>query len=947
MFILEKKKFIPLLNLEAQIFNEDKFNCQHIHLASESNENVFMVAFRTVPQDSKGIAHILEHTALCGSKNFPVRDPFFMMIRRSLNTFMNAFTSSDWTAYPFATMNKKDYFNLLDVYLDSAFFPNLDSLDFAQEGHRLELGQDNMLEIKGVVYNEMKGAMSSIPSQLWHGMSKHLYPDSTYKYNSGGNPEDILELSHQELVNFHKKHYHPSNATFFTFGDMKPDDIQQVIAKNVFQNFEPSLEKIEVKNETRIASPIQRTDVYNPLPGDDENHHVVLSWLLNESHNPIELLETILLSNILLDNSASPLRNALENSDLGIAPSPLTGIETSHKEIVFAAGLEGVSAGNQSKVEKLIFDTLNNLVDEGISKSVIDSSMHQLEIKQREISGSGMPFGLELMLSCLPACIHRDNPLEILDLDDSFIKLKKNLKTNQYIEKLIQKHLLNNPHRLNYELKPESGLNEKKEFAINKFLEKKSNTLTDEEKGEIIKQTKDLKERQDTIDDPSILPKVTVKDIPVTRRFPEAIKNNNEYFYKTGTNGLVYHSLIYPCENLTLEEFGASRIYGDLLTEIGLSNKSFEEIQRQQASITGGISASFILLPDNDNDSNKIGLKISSKSLEKNANAMQDLILETASNANFKNEKRIKEIIEFNSSIAEKSLTQNGHSLAMSSAASQINTKASSNELISGLTFVKNLKSLKASFSKQDNINKYIDLMEGIQNKIANTPMYSYIASSLDKNQLNIGVPIYNSDIKFTPQTLVPVQEKSFGWITGSQVCFCAEAFPTVGSKHPDAPKLSVLAAVLRNGYLHSAIREKGGAYGAGAAHDAIAQTFQFYSYRDPKCKETFSEFSNSRLWALDNISENQLEEGILGVISSIDKPMSPAGEAANDFISLIKNKSQEERLEFRTRVKETKVRDLKEMVSKYLSKDSKKAVLAGESFNETLIDQGFEIKII
>ena len=186
---------------------------------------------------------------------------------------------------------------------------------------------------------------------------------------------------------------------------MKPDDIQQVIAKNVFQNFEPSLEKIEVKNETRIASPIQRTDVYNPLPGDDENHHVVLSWLLNESHNPIELLETILLSNILLDNSASPLRNALENSDLGIAPSPLTGIETSHKEIVFAAGLEGVSAGNQSKVEKLILDTLNNLVDGGISKNVIDSSMHQLEITQREISGSGMPFGLELMLSCLPACI--------------------------------------------------------------------------------------------------------------------------------------------------------------------------------------------------------------------------------------------------------------------------------------------------------------------------------------------------------------------------------------------------------------------------------------------------------------------------------------------------------------------------------------------------------------
>ena len=173
MFKLEEKKFIPLLNLEAQIFTENEFNCQHIHLASESSENVFMVAFRTVPQDSKGIAHILEHTALCGSKKYPVRDPFFMMIRRSLNTFMNAFTSSDWTAYPFATMNKKDFSNLLDVYLDSAFFPNLDSLDFAQEGHRLEINDESNLEIKGVVYNEMKGAMSSIPSQLWHGLSKY------------------------------------------------------------------------------------------------------------------------------------------------------------------------------------------------------------------------------------------------------------------------------------------------------------------------------------------------------------------------------------------------------------------------------------------------------------------------------------------------------------------------------------------------------------------------------------------------------------------------------------------------------------------------------------------------------------------------------------------------------------------------------------------------------
>ena len=197
MFNLEDQKYIKLLDLNAQIYTESEFNCKHVHLDSKSDEKVFMVAFRTIPKDSTGVAHILEHTALCGSKKYPVRDPFFMMIRRSLNTFMNAFTSSDWTAYPFATLNDKDFNNLLSVYLDSSFFPNLDELDFLQEGHRLEFNDKNPeeLEIKGVVFNEMKGAMSSVSSQLWHGLSKHLYPSSTYKHNSGGSPENIIDLT--------------------------------------------------------------------------------------------------------------------------------------------------------------------------------------------------------------------------------------------------------------------------------------------------------------------------------------------------------------------------------------------------------------------------------------------------------------------------------------------------------------------------------------------------------------------------------------------------------------------------------------------------------------------------------------------------------------------------------------------------------------------------------
>ena len=547
MFNLEDQKYIKLLDLNAQIYTESEFNCKHIHLDSKSNEKVFMVAFRTVPEDSTGVAHILEHTALCGSKKYPVRDPFFMMIRRSLNTFMNAFTSSDWTAYPFATLNDKDFKNLLSVYLDSSFFPNLDKLDFFQEGHRLEFKEENNidseLEIKGVVFNEMKGAMSSISSQLWHGMSKHLYDSSTYKHNSGGDPESIIDLTHEYLVDFHKKHYHPSNATFFTFGDINPEEIQEFIDENVLKNFEPSNDKIFVENEVRIASPKTVSEYYNPLPNDENNHHVVLSWLLGESHDPVELLESYLMSNILLDNSASPLRKTLESTKFGKSLSPLTGLETDHKELVFAAGLEGVDSNMQEKVEKLIVDCLKNVVKDGIEKEIIDSAIHQLEIRQKEITGSGMPYGLQIMLSCLPACIHNDDPLKVLDLDASFKIVKANLAKPKYMEKLIEAKLINNNHRLNYSLIPDLGFNKKNDEKILNKIKKKSKSLTSDDKNEIKVLAKSLKERQNSVDDPEILPKVTKDDIPSSRVYPvaETFMSNNtlNYFYNTGTNALL------------------------------------------------------------------------------------------------------------------------------------------------------------------------------------------------------------------------------------------------------------------------------------------------------------------------------------------------------------------------------------------------------------------------
>ena len=946
MFELKESKKIELLDVNAQIYKHSKFNTQHIHLDADNDEKVFMVAFRTIPEDSTGVAHILEHTSLCGSEKYPVRDPFFMMIRRSLNSFMNAFTSSDWTAYPFATQNNKDFKNLLDVYVDSAFFPRLDPLDFSQEGHRLEIDSEDKLEIKGVVFNEMKGAMSSPTDQLWHGMSKHLFEETTYHHNSGGDPEKIIDLTHADLVAFHQRHYHPSNATFFTFGNVSIEDVHAHLEENVFQKFTPSSEQLIIKPAKVFTNPVYASGTYQPLPGDEKNHHVVISWLLGDSHNPLNLLEKYFLSNILFDNSASPLRKALERSKLGKAPSPFMGIEPSNKEIVFMAGLEGVEKDKAKQVEELILVTLEKLVSDGVPKDLVNSSLHQLEISQREVSSGGMPYGLQLMLGCMNACIHHDDPISMLDLDTSFKKLKSLISKKGYLEELIRNSLIKNQHRLNYELKPDPKFNEKLEDFFSSNLKLRENSLTNDEKKEINDLANALKARQEAEDDVEILPKVTKKDIPLVREYTsESFALDNRSVYEVGTNGLIYSDFLFPCANLTSQELLFSSLYTFVLTEIGQKTSSYEEIQALQSSITGGINASFKMHMSDQKEQGELFLKISSKALEVNFDSMEKLVLNTLENARFDEENRLLDL--FNMFIArnEESLNQNGHILAMNSAASSLNTFSATSYQMSGMQMLNKSKETISNIKNISETKIMIDILKSIHSKVLKDPYKVFTACSpkalqdLSKKFKNV-----QSDAM---QNLVKPIDEQIAWITGSQVCYCAEAYQGVSRNHPDAATLSVLATVLRNGFLHTAIREKGGAYGAGATNDTSTNTFKFFSYRDPKCAETFSAFTQAIEWSKTNITDQHLEEAILGVVSSIDKPLSPVGEAKNDFNLNLDGFSTEERLEMRQRIINCTIEDLIRVTKKYLTKPSKKSILAGEAYKDEASSLGLSLKDI
>ncbi|VAW47220.1 Predicted insulinase-like Zn-dependent peptidase DVU0941, partial [hydrothermal vent metagenome] len=493
----------------------------HYHLAADDPQNVFLVALRTVPMDSTGVAHILEHTSLCGSEKYPVRDPFFMMIRRSLNTFMNAFTSSDWTAYPFATENRKDFKNLLQVYMDAVFFPNLDALDFAQEGHRFEFEEmtnsASPLTYKGVVFNEMKGAMSSPISTLWQAFSNELYPTNTYHYNSGGEPEDIPNLTHQQLVDFHKNHYHPSNSVFMTYGDISAFEHQSQFDSLALTRFKDRVPQVHVGLEQRFSEPKAVSHVYAL---DEESTkaktHIVLGWLLGENKDPLNVLKGHLLSSVLLDNSASPLRMVLEESPLATAPSPLCGLEDSNKEMVFVVGVQGSEPEHAEAIEQLILAELHRIVDEGVDQSQVEAMLHQLELSQREVGGDSYPYGLQLILHALPGALHEGDPIALLDSDQALKVLGKEVKDPQFIPNLVKTWLLDNTHRIRLTMAPDTELSAQKERAEKEKLAAIQATLTEAEKQAIIDQAVALEQRQSQEDDPSILPEVTKEDIPET-----------------------------------------------------------------------------------------------------------------------------------------------------------------------------------------------------------------------------------------------------------------------------------------------------------------------------------------------------------------------------------------------------------------------------------------------
>lgn len=938
---------IESLGVRVEEYRHRRTGAQHLHIAADNPENVFLVALRTVPEDSTGVAHILEHTALCGSDKYPVRDPFFMMIRRSLNTFMNAFTSSDWTAYPFASQNRKDFDNLLDVYLDAVFFARLDPLDFAQEGHRLEFADpdnpDSDLVFKGVVFNEMKGAMSSVTSQLWQKLSKYLFPTTTYHFNSGGEPADIPDLTYDQLVSFYRTHYHPSNAIFMTFGDIEAAEHQAVFEEKALHKFDQLHKTVEVGREKLYVAPVRVEEKY-PLSGEeslDEKTHIVLGWLLGDVTDLEQALTAHLLSGVLLDNSASPLMHLLETTELGQSPSPLCGLDDSQRELVFVCGIEGSERERADELEQQVLKVLEDVAENGVPYDQVSAALHQLELQQREIGGDGYPYGLQLILTALTGATHRGDAIGLLNIDAALEKLREQIQDPQFIANAARQLLLENQHRVRLVLSPDSELAGREEAAEKARLAQVKATLTDGEKQQIIQTTQALAERQLRKDDESILPKVGVEDIPaeLPKVEGEKIELNNTRVtrYSAGTNGLVYQQLVATLPDFTDEERILVPYYCQTLSELGLGDKNYLEVQQWQAAVAGSLHSFTSHRTKLDNlDSQSGHFILSGKALAANQAGLTELMQATMEQVRFDELPRIKELLLQTLARREQSVVGSGHALAMAAASAGFNRAAWEGHESGGLLGLRQLKVLVKSLDSTQGLEALAGKFSAIHQKILNANRQFLVIGEEDRLSdftaalsplAKGGEPTTNrEEAPFTPRKIQEV------WLANSQVNFCSKAYPTVPMSHDDAPALAVLGGFLRNGYLHRTIREQGGAYGGGASHDVNIGAFRFYSYRDPRMAETLQDFDASVDWLLNEThEESQVEEAILGVVGSMDKPGSPAGEAKKAFHSNLYGRTHAIRQEFRRKVSEVSLTDLQRVGETYLQADkASTAVVTG-----------------
>jgi presequence protease len=892
---------LPHLNGTYIELEHSRTGARHIHIACPDENNAFSVTFPTIPQDSTGVAHILEHTVLTGSQRFPVRDPFFSMLPRSLATFMNALTYPAFTCYPFSTRNASDFQNLLEVYLDANFFPLLRENSFKQEGWRYEFTElenpESPLEFKGVVYNEMKGANSSIGRVMHKAISRAMLPDTTFANDSGGQPDRIPDLTWQALRAFHARHYHPSNAYFMTYGNLPLEATLETIEAKVLSKFERLEIDSSIPDQPRRSAPIRLTEPYAIAAGEplERKAQVLVSWLTDFVGDGFKVLCWRVLGEVLLANAASPLRKALIESNIGSALADGTGLND-YREMIFSAGLKDVNAEDVEKIEALIIDTLEELTQNGINPDLIDAAIHQLEIEAREVSDSGYPYGLKVMFRALDVYLYGGDPLGTMQFDADIQRLESERAKGGFFEAMIRREILKNPHRATVILTPDPELNARLEATEKAKLESVKLKLSAAEVAQIIADAKSLKAEQDLEQDLSSLPTLELSDVPMgfedVPHTLETIHGARVGFFPQPTNGLAYISISSSFAGVPDPLKDLMPIFAFAASKMGGGNSDYLEMAARIERYTGGVSAGVgVRVAPDDLNQHREGFTLSSKALERNIPATFEILTDLLTDLKF-DRKHLKNLLGQYRAALEARVVSDGHMFALQLTDAQLSPVGALRERLEGVTKVQTARRLAALDDAgldgliadletiREHLYRATDLRVCITAEASELEgLKTQITALLEKLPMGIlGNPNHSS---------VAPSRQPVARTTAVPVAYDALTVSTVPYTHPDSAVLFVLARYLRQTYLHPEVREKGGAYGGFAVARAENGIFGQLSYRDPHIVRTFGVYRNAAQFVLENpISAESLKESILASCKEVDPLLSADSKGTTRFFN-------------------------------------------------------------
>ncbi len=914
------------------------------HLVNDDEENLFSFGFKTIPENSRGVAHILEHSVLCGSEKYPLKDPFLQLTKQTINTFLNAMTFPDKTVYPASSMIEADYFKLMSVYGDAVFFPRLDKEIFLQEGWHYEVDENDALVVKGVVYNEMKGNYSSFDSVAGDAVISSIMPDTAYALDSGGHPAEIPDLSYEEFCAFHKKYYAPSNCRLFLYGNIATEKQldflnSEFLARFGFSGKESCCSATEVDDSALIqpafSEPriLETTGPAGNEDGDCEKGSTVLiNWLLDETCDPVNSMEAGFAEELLMGHDGCPLTRALSESDLGEDIAPSAGLETELRSLIFTAGLRGVKKENAAAVEKLVLDVIRDLCDKGFDPEAVDAAVHAVEFADREIKRGHGPYSLTIMRRCYRGWMNGSAPVCTLQTRGAFEKVKARMNADpDYLVKLMRRLFLDNRHRALVTITPEESFDQTLEKACADKIaqadspEIRKRILADQEALRIFQQ------REETPEESRLIPHLKPCELPL---FDDKVNTKESSlggipFFSSDqpTNGIVYVDVAFPVDTVPVEDYPYLSFFSEAVTCVGAKGMDWAELSGRWAQVAGGFQASLSSCGSMENEKNPADpvlnrnwIMFSLKMLEELSEDGVNLLFDVLESIDFSDEKRLKNLLLEYRNDMKSMVVPMGNSFAGCRSSAGVSLRRAQEELWNGLSQVffadRMVKMSTADLkSKFESIFAAMISSGVVVNVVAEQKNIERMAKVLEKRlagyKAPYAVPETDKDAVIALIDRLSdggVAEGKGEWFNaGAQVGYAATVLPAAGFYEEESVRQEILCSWLSRNYLWEQIRVIGGAYGASAVMVPRSNFLSLSSYRDPDPAKSLEVFGACFEHAAQHdFSDEEVEKAVTAFYSKALPTFTPHMCGTQGFLRRLVGEQPEMRQKRKKLVLET-----------------------------------------